>query len=162
MLAFDDEAVYGFGRNQFSNRSRTAGANWAAQEAFHLFALGRSDKPADEKPAPAPEKKKRRGRGAPRRTFRWSQKAELRARAIVLTDETVIFAGGPNLGNSSAEAYAAMQGQRGAKLVAVSTADGVKKAELDLPAMPVLDGMAAASGRLYVALQNGTVLCLGK
>jgi len=162
VLAFDDEAVYGFGRNQFSNRSRTAGANWAAQEAFHLFALGRSDKPADEKPAPAPEKKKRRGRGAPRRTFRWSQKAELRARAIVLTDETVIFAGGPNLGNSSAEAYAAMQGQRGAKLVAVSTADGVKKAELDLPAMPVLDGMAAASGRLYVALQNGTVLCLGK
>ncbi len=162
VLAFDEERVYGFGRNQFSNRSRTAGANWAAQEAFHVFAADKTPKPAASEPAPAQAGKKRRGRGAPKKTFLWSQKADVRARAMVLTDGTVFFAGAPNLGNSSADAYAAMQGQKGAKLVAVSTVDGQKQTELDLPALPVLDGMAAAGGRLYVALRNGTVVCLGE
>jgi hypothetical protein len=80
---------------------------------------------------------------------------------MVLAGETIFFAGPPNLGNSSPEAFASMQGKRGAKLVAVSTADGAQQSELDLPALPVHDGMAAAGGRLYLALRDGTLLCLG-
>ncbi len=91
----------------------------------------------------------------------WAKESPVRARAMVLTPETVFFAGQPNLGNSSDAAFASYQGQKGAKLVAVAVADGTPRSELDLPAMPVLDGMASAGGRLYLSLKDGTVICLG-
>ena len=90
------------------------------------------------------------------------QESPVRARAMVLTPETVFFAGQPNLGNSSADALASYQGERGARVVAVSVADGAIMGEIDLPAVPVLDGMASARGRLYLSLEDGTVICLGK
>ena len=74
----------------------------------------------------------------------------------------VFFAGQPNLGNSSDDALASYQGEKGARVVTVAVADGAIKGELDLPAVPVLDGMAAAGGRLYLSLKDGTVICLGK
>ena len=80
----------------------------------------------------------------------------------LVSESTIYTPDPPNLGNSSSDAHAAMQGQRGAKLEAVSTSEGAKKAELDLPALPVLDGMAAAGGCLYLSLKDGTVICLGK
>jgi hypothetical protein len=39
--------------------------------------------------------------------------------------------------------------------------DGSLLSEQVLPARPVFDGMAAANGRLYLALQDGQILCLG-
>jgi hypothetical protein len=44
----------------------------------------------------------------------------------------------------------------------VSTADGKSLFRLDLPAEPVWDGMAAANRRLYLATNDGKILCLGK
>jgi outer membrane protein assembly factor BamB len=46
-------------------------------------------------------------------------------------------------------------------LRAMATADGETLAEYPLEAEPVFDGMAAAWGRLYVPLKDGTILCLG-
>jgi hypothetical protein len=85
----------------------------------------------------------------------------VRARAVVLADKTLFFAGVPNVGNSSDEAYAAMQGQRGAKIVAVSATDGSQLAEVPLRSPPVLDGMATAGGKLYLALADGNIVCFG-
>jgi len=45
-------------------------------------------------------------------------------------------------------------------LIALATNDGKLLARRDLPA-PVWDGMAAATGRLFVSTQAGQVLCLG-
>ena len=108
----------------------------------------------------------KKGRAAGRvkpvaREFVWMQEAPVRARAMVLTPDTVFFAGPPNLGNSSEGAFASYQGEIGAKVVAVAVEDGAIKGELDLPAVPVLDGMASAGGRLYLSLKDGTVICLG-
>ncbi len=164
ILAFDDDIVYGFGRSQFSNRSRNAGANWAAQEPYHIFAADMKPR-AQAPPKPPVEKpraKRRRGKAAARVAFLWSQEAPVRARALVLADKTLFFAGTPNLGNRSDEAHAAMKGNLGAKLVAVSSSDGAKLTEAALSAPPVLDGMAAANGRLYVAMKDGTVACMGR
>ena len=80
---------------------------------------------------------------------------------MVLTPETIFFAGQPNLGNSSEGAFASYRGEKGAKIVAVAVEDGAIKGKLDLPAVPVLDGMASAGGRLYLSLNDGTVICLG-
>ena len=61
-----------------------------------------------------------------------------------------------------AEQDAAMRGDRGAVLWAVSTGDGGKIGELRLEALPVFDGMAAAEGSLFIPLKNGTVVCMGE
>lgn len=161
ILAFDEDTVYGFGRSQFRNWSRNAGANWAAQEPYHLFAAAKDAKPTP-KPAATPAKKKPRGkRGPAKMTFKWSTEAPIRARALVLSGNTLFFAGTPNRGNSGEEAQAAMFGKEGAKLIAVSTDDGAKLTEMPLPAPPVLDGMAAAGGRLYMSTIDGQIICLG-
>ncbi len=59
-----------------------------------------------------------------------------------------------------AEQGAALDGERGATLVAVSTKDGSKLGELKLDSPPAWDAMAAAGGRLYLATVDGHVICL--
>jgi len=162
ILAIDEDTVYGFGRSQFRNWSRNAGANWAAQEPYHLFAAAKDAKPAPPPAAKPAKKKPRAKRGPAKMTFKWSTDPPIRARALVLAGKTLFFAGTPNQGNSSDEARAAMIGKEGAKLVAVSTEDGAKLAELPLSAPPVLDGMTAAGGHLYLSTVDGQIVCFGE
>ena len=44
----------------------------------------------------------------------------------------------------------------------LSATDGKELSKLALPAPPTLDGMAAASGKLYLSTQDGTLRCFGK
>jgi hypothetical protein len=46
-------------------------------------------------------------------------------------------------------------------LAVVSTADGQTLREYPLEAEPVFDGMAAAYGRLYLSLKDGSIICFG-
>jgi hypothetical protein len=57
---------------------------------------------------------------------------------------------------------AAFQGRMGGKLAAVSAADGRQLGACDLSSPPVFDGMAAAGGRLYLSLMDGSILCLAR
>ena len=59
-----------------------------------------------------------------------------------------------------AEQAAAMEGRKGAVLLAVAAADGETLATHKLSFPPVWDGMAAAGGRLYLATMDGKVICL--
>jgi len=155
ILAFDDEMVFGFGRQQYRNCNRGGGSNWAGQEKYCMF----SARKAAQKPL-----EKGRSAGTIRpvpREFVWVKESPVRARAMVLTPETVFFAGQPNLGNSSDAAFASYQGDKGARVVAVAAEDGAIRGDLDLPAVPVLDGMASGGGRLYLSLRDGNVICLG-
>ncbi len=36
-----------------------------------------------------------------------------------------------------------------------------KPYEIDLEAVPVIEGLALSGGKLYISLQNGRVLCYG-
>jgi outer membrane protein assembly factor BamB len=148
ILAFADELVYGFGRQQYRNCDRGGGQNWARQEQYVMFST--------QKTAQKPLTKWRTaGRIKPvPRVFLWMQESPVRARAMVLTPDTVFFAGPPNLGNSSDDAFASYRGKNGARIVAVAVENGAIKGELDLPAVPVLDGMASARGRLYLSLKG--------
>jgi hypothetical protein len=42
----------------------------------------------------------------------------------------------------------------------ISTDDSETIKEYPLEAQPVFDGMAAAYGRLFMSLKNGTILCM--
>ncbi len=47
-------------------------------------------------------------------------------------------------------------------LMAISASDGTELAQYQLDSSPVFDGMAAAYGRLYVSMEDGSLLCLAE
>jgi len=94
--------------------------------------------------------------------YRWSSHdPAMFGRAMVLAGETLFVAGPPAIRNEATkEALQCWLGSQGGILWALSRQDGTRLAEYDLPTTPVFDGMAAAHGRLYIALTDGSVLCL--
>lgn len=133
-------------------------------------------KPGSAKGAATPAPKKRAG-GQPAGfhvAHHWSKELPLVVRAMVQAGETLFIAGPPDvldeeqavqkLGTPEiqarlAEQDAALMGQRGGLLWAVSTRDGAKLGELRLSTPPAWDGMAAAGGRIYMATIDGGVRC---
>ena len=83
------------------------------------------------------------------KTAKWSKPAAVQVRAMVLAGK-VLFVAGPGT----------RSGDKGAALIAISAADGAELARYPLESPPVFDGMAAANGRLYLATQDGHVLCM--
>jgi len=90
----------------------------------------------------------------------WTAHIPLAGKALVLAGDALFVAGTPVAfpRNDLARAY---EGRMGGLLWAVSKQTGEKLGELKLGAPPMWDGMAAAGGRLYVALADGRLLCLG-
>jgi hypothetical protein len=78
---------------------------------------------------------------------------------MVLTENVLFLAGPPDVVPPE-DPYAALDGKMGARLWAVSRGDGSKMAERQLDSLPVFDGLIAAKGRLYLATQDGEVLCM--
>ena len=106
--------------------------------------------------------------------YKWTQDIPLITRAMVLAKGTLFVAGPPDLidepqafrqindpkiQRSLANQEAAIKGDKGAQLLAVSATDGKTLAQYSLDSPPVFDGMAAASGRLYMSTVNGQVIC---
>jgi hypothetical protein len=89
----------------------------------------------------------------------WSVDLPVRVRAMVKAGDTLFVAGEPDV-LDPADPYAAFEGRRGARLVSVSAKDGKQLAERGLDYPPVFDGMIAAGGRLIVAQEDGSLVCL--
>ena len=90
---------------------------------------------------------------------RWSSDIPLTGKAMALADDVLFVAGTPVAfpDDDLAKAY---EGRMGGVLWAASAETGKKLAEYKLAAAPAWDGMAAASGRLYLSLQDGRVMCM--
>jgi len=161
ILVFDDSKIYGFGRKPKYYR-------WTTPIEHHLFAADKMP-PAESQSASA-----RPGESKFLVTHHWTKDLPLFARAMVLANRTLFVAGpvdmideeqalkqiaDPKMRQGLADQATALQGNKGARLWAVSAADGEKLAEQQLDAAPVFDGMAAANGRLYLSTTDGKVLC---
>jgi hypothetical protein len=152
---------------------------WRTPLEYHLFAASR-DPEIVRTPDGLPIKGKANQKQQPRRRmvqhpeYEWSRTVPLLVRAILLADTTLFIAGPPDVvdeenafrrvGDPEIEAQlarqdAAMTGEEGSLLWAVSVKDGQKLTEQKLDALPVFDGMAAAGGHLYLATTDGAVLC---
>jgi outer membrane protein assembly factor BamB len=175
ILVFDDSKVYGFGRKPQYYR-------WTTPIEHQLFAAGKRNNGKLEGAVSAEGKFGRATKltataGSVRGfavTHDWTVHVPMIARAMVLAGGTLFVAGPPDLidepaalrrindpqiqRNLAAQA-AALDGRKGALLMAVSAADGTELARYDIDCPPVFDGMAAAAGRLYMATVNGKVLC---
>ncbi len=90
----------------------------------------------------------------------WTAWIPIRPRAMVKAADVLFVAGPPDVLDSD-DPYAAFEGRRGARLAALSAADGTKLAQCELDAPPVFDGLIAAAGRLYASLEDGSLVCLG-
>jgi len=90
---------------------------------------------------------------------KWEKAVPMQVRAMVLADKVLFAAGlladeidGPDGPDMS----------RGSALIALSASDGTELGRCPLDSIPVFDGMAAAYGRLYISMKNGSLLCLEK
>jgi outer membrane protein assembly factor BamB len=90
---------------------------------------------------------------------RWEMAVPIQVRAMVLADKVLFVAG---LLASEIDGPDGPDQSRGAALLALSASDGTELGQCSLDSTPVFDGMAAAYGRLYVSMKNGSLLCLEK
>ncbi|MHC4502474.1 MAG: outer membrane protein assembly factor BamB family protein [Planctomycetota bacterium] len=107
--------------------------------------------------------------------FRWRvENPPLQARAMALAGKMLFVAGPPDVVDEeeifskpfddgvvakARDQVAALRGAKGALLHVVSVADGRKLSELALDVCPVFDGMAAAEGKLFISMMDGSVVC---
>jgi len=88
----------------------------------------------------------------------------IRVEAMVLANDTLFVAGPADrpFDPGARDPYAPFEGRSAGIVQAYAAADGRKLAEVRAAAQPVLDGLAAAGGRLYVACADGTLVCFGE
>jgi outer membrane protein assembly factor BamB len=89
----------------------------------------------------------------------WEKPVKIQVRAMVLADN-VLFVAGPSF--DAVTGPEAPDEKQGALLVAVSASDGRELAQCRLDSSVVFDGMAAAYGRLYISMKDGSLLCLAE
>jgi outer membrane protein assembly factor BamB len=155
LLVFDESMIYGYGRRQI---------HWSNQlqdGAYRLFAVKRDEGTSQTSASSR--------RGAARRSPAvepWTKPVTIQVRAMVLTDKVLFVAGPPaDAGNGPAgrdENKGALRKESPGLLMAISVSDGTELAQYQLDSSPVFDGMAAAYGRLYVSMEDGSLLCLAE
>jgi len=173
-LVFNDEGVCGVRARQ---RIGGYGGHFTpGGKGFELFAAdlaappprrttpkAAARAPAKAKPA-KPNPGRRKGRTdtptVRRPKDRWCIRIPVRATAMVIAGDALIAAGTPDVIDPT-DAWAAYEGRRGGKLLTVALADGTIRTRLDLASPPVLDGLAVARGRLFMATAGGQVVCMG-
>jgi len=190
-MVFNETIVYGYGRKPqyyrwttpmeyqlFATAKQPERVSLADPNQTQEPASGQSAKAEQKKQATAKKKQGAAGKAPEFRiAFDWTADVPVLVRAMVLADKTLFIAGPPDVVNEEqtlstfgdfatqkqlARQAGALEGTEGTLLWAVSATDGKKLSEYKLDSIPVFDGMAAANGRLYLAMKNGQVLCLGQ
>jgi len=156
MLVFDDDTAYGiqayakFVTKSYPHDIFTAG------KGYRLFAADTRSAASNESAKP---RKRAKGRSAP--SVKWAGRTSVRAQAMVVTNRHLYLAGVPDTVDEK-EPWAAFENRKGGVLEVFSKEDGKKLSESVLPSAPAYDGMAAANGRVYLSLKNGSIVCYGK
>jgi len=133
------KCIYGYGRMAY--RAGDGHVHPDMSKDYHLFA-----EVLDTRPAPA-------SRRDGKRRIAWTTQPPFVVRAMVLTRDALLLAGGTS-GAESAE------GQGPGTFQVASCEDGSPLAACALLAPPVLDGMAFTDGGVFVSTLDGTVVCL--
>ena len=89
----------------------------------------------------------------------WSTYVPIRVKAMVNTREKLFIAGAPDVFDEQDDPLGALEGRKGGVLRAVSAKDGSTLRDYTLNAPPVLDGLIAVSGKLFLATRDGRLSC---
>jgi hypothetical protein len=89
----------------------------------------------------------------------WNSKTLVQFRAMVLAGDALFGAGWKD----AVKVFQEDPDEDGETvLMVISAADGKTLRQYPLEAQPVFDGLAAAYGKLYLAMKDGTVTCWGR
>ncbi len=106
----------------------------------------------------------------------WAWRLPILARSMLLSDDRLFILGPREVERQESanrqittdamqekmrEQLRAMNGEFGSKLLVVDAATGRIRGGKTLDSVPVFDGMVGAYGRIYVAMLDGTLRCLG-
>lgn len=83
----------------------------------------------------------------------------MRIRAMVKTKDKVFAAGYPDKIEKS-DPFATFRCLTNGELRVFSAKDGTLLGSMPLPLPPAFDGMSAANGKLFIAGEQGQILCL--
>lgn len=161
MLVFDAQSVYGvLAQNKLISKSYgqdifTVGDGYRVFRVDPDAAAKRTEKSDAEKG----QRNQRKGKRTLAR--KWERKTAVRAQSMVLTDRCLFIAGAPDTVDDK-DPWGGFEDRKGGVLKVYLKDDGSKIAEYKLPSTPIYDGMAAAGGRLFATLRDGTVLCMSK
>ena len=150
LLCFDDERIVGFGRNFYPKGNA---GQWKTGEYYRTFSAEKV--PTAVENAPATD---RRGRPIPPRTqvqYHWDLPSTCEARALLLADQHVVVAGPLGPTHASVTAF---EGHEGIVMQRVDATTGELLQTIGLDEMPVVDGMIAARGQVFLATELGSVL----
>ncbi len=179
IMALDGSRAYAFRPDPLGNMLHP-------RQTYRLYACDRD--PGDAAPEAGGRRKKKAAAGAAGKedaglviaghTVHWQiDSPPLLVNAMALGGKTLFVAGPPDLADETKmlgflpgaddavnrqlrEQEAAWRGERGGVMWAVSAETGEKLNAIRLETIPVFDGMAAASKKVYVSLQDGKVVCL--
>ena len=175
ILSYNETSIFGYGRDKYPSGNT---GQWRGGEHYRLFACDRptpASIAAMRAARPTPKKGRRDKRKEPvAKPNRWNVELPFNVRAMLVAKDTLFIAGPPELIKtvgtneqallleSPERPVAAWGGAMGGRLWAVSTKDGTRLSERKLESPPVFDGMAAADGRLFMAMTDGSLVCHGE
>ena len=90
----------------------------------------------------------------------WQERVPIRGRAMVVTENQLCMAGPPDVVDSQ-DPLSAFEGRKGGVLRVVDKTTGQTVSEHELVMPPVFNGAAAANGRVFLSLEDGSVVCFG-
>ena len=151
ILVTDQSTVFGYGRKSVRGNSL---------KGYHLFRADKQVEPVDKKIKNNNLALMKYQRPA-RVNYHWSRELPLVARAMVLAGDVLVAAGPAMAPADAGLSEPTFDAEGPAVLMAFRAEDGGDLSRAELDAQPVFDGLIAARGRLYLALTNGTVLCIG-
>ena len=154
IMVMDDQRLFYYGRAAAVPQNQRYG------EKYFLSSSKRG-KASPSTAVDAAPQRERRGKPQPAAAVpgaAWSNASAMHVRAMVLADQTLFVAGPKGNWMGSADVY---EGRNSVVLAAVSASNGKTITESRLSASPVFDGMAAAGGKLYLSLTDGSIICLG-
>ena len=152
LLVFDGgDTIYGYGRMAY--RAGAGHVHTDAAKDYKLFAeaVAPAARPAPAGKGKAAGKRRRPARG--RRKIEWSVETPFLARSVVLARDALLVAGGASLTETAAR-------HGPGRFRVVARQDGAERGACDLPAPPILDGMAFTGSGVYVATIDGSLVCL--
>ncbi len=142
-LVFDDERVYGV---RARKKASTDGGFFNPRtDRYVLFSTARQE--GGGKPGKAKADRKD-----------WAIQLPTRVEALARAGDVLFAAGVPNTVIEK-DPWAAYEGRHGGHLYAVARDDGAVIAKRKLDQAPVYDGLSAARGQIYLATQQGNLLC---
>jgi len=90
----------------------------------------------------------------------WAGRIPVRVRAMVSTGERLFTAGPPDVVDPI-DPLGSFEGRKGGVLNDFDALSGKKLAEYKLDSPPVFNGAAAANGKLYISMEDGSLSSFG-